>query len=49
MGTDVTQRLLSVENTAHAPWIEAPDKVLDSIELFLNGNWPDQAETVAAL
>jgi pimeloyl-ACP methyl ester carboxylesterase len=42
-------RLLSVENTAHAPWIEAPDKVLDSIELFLNGNWPDQAETVAAL
>jgi proline iminopeptidase len=42
-------RLLSVENTAHAPWIEAPDKVLDSIQLFLNGNWPDKAERVAAL
>jgi proline iminopeptidase len=40
-------RLLSVENTAHAPWIEAPDQVLTSIQLFLNGNWPDGAERLA--
>jgi pimeloyl-ACP methyl ester carboxylesterase len=42
-------RLLSVENTAHVPWIEAPDKVLDSIRLFLNGDWPNEAERVSAL
>jgi pimeloyl-ACP methyl ester carboxylesterase len=42
-------RLLSVENTAHVPWIEAHDKVLDSIQLFLNGDWPDEAERVSAL
>jgi proline iminopeptidase len=42
-------RLLSVENTAHAPWIEAPAKVLNSIQRFLNGDWPDDAERVTAL
>jgi pimeloyl-ACP methyl ester carboxylesterase len=40
-------RLLSVDETAHAPWIEAPDKVLNSIQLFLNGSWPNEAERVS--
>jgi pimeloyl-ACP methyl ester carboxylesterase len=30
-------RLLTIEDVAHAPWIEAPDKVLGPIKTFLNG------------
>jgi proline iminopeptidase len=36
-------RLVTVEKAAHAPWIEAPDVVFDSIETFLGGSWPDAA------
>src|SRR5262245_51882375 len=39
-------RLLTVENTAHAPWIEAPEKVLGPIQTFLGGSWPEAAEKV---
>jgi pimeloyl-ACP methyl ester carboxylesterase len=42
-------RLLTIENVAHAPWIEAPEKVLGPIRTFLNGAWPDGAETVTSL
>ena len=42
-------RLLSVDNTAHAPWIEDPGNVLGSIRIFLNGEWPDAAEQVESL
>jgi hypothetical protein len=34
---------------AHAPWIEAPEKVLGPIGTFLNGTWPEAAEKVEAL
>ena len=42
-------RLVSVDNAAHAPWIEAPDLVLGSIETFLGGAWPDAALKVKSL
>jgi hypothetical protein len=34
-------RLLTVENAAHAPWIEAPDLVFGSMSTFLDGAWPE--------
>jgi pimeloyl-ACP methyl ester carboxylesterase len=39
-------RLLTVENAAHAPWIEAPELVFGSIRAFLDGEWPEAAEKV---
>jgi pimeloyl-ACP methyl ester carboxylesterase len=42
-------RLVTVENAAHVPWIEAPEKVLGSIETFLDGRWPEAAQEVKAL
>jgi proline iminopeptidase len=39
-------RLVTVENAAHAPWIEAPDLVFRSIKTFLDGTWPESAEEV---
>jgi pimeloyl-ACP methyl ester carboxylesterase len=32
-------RLLTVDNAGHAPWIEAPGQVFDSIRTFLAGSW----------
>jgi proline iminopeptidase len=40
-------RLLTVENAAHAPWIEAPELVLDSIGTFLDGAWPEMAQVAS--
>lgn len=37
-------RLLTVENAAHIPWIEAPQLVSGSVRSFLDGAWPDAAE-----
>ena len=37
-------RLLTVEDAAHAPWIEAPEQVLGPIQTFLDGEWPDAAQ-----
>jgi proline iminopeptidase len=42
-------RLITVEDAAHVPWIEAPEKVFGSIETFLRGAWPQAAETVTSL
>ena len=42
-------RLVTVENAAHVPWIEAPEKVFGSIETFLDGAWPEAAQKVASL
>lgn len=42
-------RLLTVKNAAHAPWIEAPEVVLDAIHDFLEGRWPRAAERVTSL
>jgi pimeloyl-ACP methyl ester carboxylesterase len=42
-------RLLAVENAAHVPWIEVPDKVPGAIQTFLNGDWPDAAREVESI
>ena len=42
-------RLVTLDNVAHAPWIEAPEKVLPAVDAFLNGEWPQLAETVRDL
>ena len=42
-------RLVTVENAAHAPWIEAPELVFGSIKAFLDGTWPEAAEKVVSL
>ncbi len=42
-------RLITVKEAAHAPWIEAPGTVFDSVETFLDGRWPEAAERVTSL
>lgn len=42
-------RLLTVEGAAHAPWIEARERVFSAIEEFLAGEWPPDAERVTSL
>ena len=42
-------RLVTVENAAHVPWIEAPEIVFGAIETFLDGAWPEAAQTVTSL
>jgi pimeloyl-ACP methyl ester carboxylesterase len=42
-------RLLTIDNAAHAPWIEAPGKVLGPIETFLEGAWPPAAENIESV
>jgi proline iminopeptidase len=39
-------RLVTVENAAHAPWIEAPELVFGSIKTFFDGGWPEAAKIV---
>src|SRR5208282_1562933 len=42
-------RLVTVENAAHAPWVEAPETVFGSIQTFLDGAWPPAARRVESL
>ncbi len=42
-------RLVTVDNAAHVPWIESPERVFGAIETFLNGTWPEAAEVVELL
>jgi pimeloyl-ACP methyl ester carboxylesterase len=42
-------RLLSVENAAHVPWIEAPELVFGAIRAFLDGAWPETAQQAESL
>jgi proline iminopeptidase len=42
-------RLLSVENAAHVPWIEAPEIVFGAIRTFLDGAWPEAAQQAESL
>ena len=42
-------RLLTIENVAHAPWIEAPEKVYGPVRTFLDGAWPEAAEKIESL
>jgi proline iminopeptidase len=42
-------RLLTIEAAAHAPWIEAPEKVFGAVRTFLDGRWPEGSEKVELL
>jgi pimeloyl-ACP methyl ester carboxylesterase len=42
-------RLLSVAKAGHAPWVEAPELVFGSIQEFLGGRWPEEAEKVMSM
>jgi len=42
-------RLVTVNNAAHVPWIEAPETVFGATETFLNGAWPETAQKVESL
>ena len=42
-------RIVTIENAAHLPWIEAPEKVFGSIKTFLDGAWPEAAHKVESL
>lgn len=42
-------RLVTVENAAHVPWIEDPDRVFGSIKEFFDGDWPETAEKVESV
>lgn len=37
-------RLVTMDEAAHVPWIEAPETVYGAIRTFLNGAWPETAE-----
>jgi proline iminopeptidase len=39
-------RLVTVEGAAHAPWIEAPERVFGAIRAFFDGTWPTGAESM---
>ena len=42
-------RLLTLDDVAHVPWIEAPEKVYGAIKTFLDGTWPEAVEDVESL
>jgi proline iminopeptidase len=42
-------RLLTIEDGGHAPWIEAPERVLGAVADFLGGTWPEGSEQVRAI
>ena len=42
-------RLLTIPGAAHMSWVEFPDIVFPSVEVFLNGQWPERAEVVKTL
>ncbi len=42
-------RLVTIENAAHAPWIENPPAVFEAIKEFLSGRWPESAKKVESL
>lgn len=39
-------RLVTIDGAAHAPWIEAPEKVFAAVRAFFGGSWPEGAEKV---
>ena len=42
-------RLITIDGAAHMSWVEFPDVVFPSIDLFLDGQWPEQAQPVTSL
>lgn len=41
-------RLVTVEEAAHAPWIEAREMVMRAVQRFFAGEWPEEAEQLRA-
>jgi len=39
-------RLITIQGAAHFPWLDNPDLVFSSIDVFLNGQWPPNAERI---
>lgn len=42
-------RLITIDGAAHMSWVEFPEIVFPSIDLFLKGRWPAQAQPVKSL
>jgi len=42
-------RLITIEGAAQMSWVEFPEIVFPSIDVFLNGRWPERAEVVKSL
>ena len=42
-------RLVTVKGAAHQSWADEPELVLGSIETFLRGDWPKEAERITSL
>ncbi|HEV2195528.1 MAG TPA: alpha/beta hydrolase [Candidatus Acidoferrum sp.] len=42
-------RLITIDGAAHMSWVEFPELVFASIDVFLNGEWPEQAKIVKSL
>jgi hypothetical protein len=42
-------RLITIDGAAHMSWVEFPEVVFPSIDLFLDGQWPEQAQPVTSL
>jgi pimeloyl-ACP methyl ester carboxylesterase len=42
-------RLISIDEGAHGPWIEGPEKVFGAIRTFFDGAWPRDVEKVTDL
>ena len=42
-------RLITIPGAAHMSWVEAPDVIISSIDIFLSGKWPEKAEKITSL
>jgi pimeloyl-ACP methyl ester carboxylesterase len=42
-------RLITIDAAVHMSWVEFPEIVFPSIDPFLNGQWPKQAQIVKSL
>ena len=42
-------RLITIPGAAHMSWVEAPDVIIPSIDIFLSGKWPEKAEKITSL
>jgi pimeloyl-ACP methyl ester carboxylesterase len=42
-----TARLLTLDRAAHQSWVDEPDAVLNAIDGFLRGTWPERAESIS--
>jgi pimeloyl-ACP methyl ester carboxylesterase len=42
-------RLITVKGAAHQSWSDQPELVLGSVETFLKGQWPQEAEKITSI